>query len=57
MNKVLATIKTNLKQYMMMLVLVIIVLMFQVFTGGKLLFPMNVYNVINQNAYIVILAI
>lgn len=57
MNKVLVAVKNNLKQYMMMLVLVIIVLMFQLLTGGKLLFPMNVYNVINQNAYIVILAI
>jgi putative multiple sugar transport system permease protein len=57
MNKALATLKTNLKQYTMMLALVVIVIMFQVLTGGKLLLPMNVYNVINQNAYIVILAI
>ncbi len=57
MNKVLTTVKTNLKQYSMMLALVVIVIMFQVLTGGKLLFPMNVYNIINQNAYIVILAI
>ena len=46
-----------MKQYTMMLALVVIVLMFQILTGGKLLFPMNVYNIINQNAYIVILAI
>jgi len=57
LNKVLAAVKTNLKQYTMMLALLFIVLMFQVITGGKLLFPMNVYNIINQNAYIVILAI
>jgi putative multiple sugar transport system permease protein len=57
MNKTIVTIKSNLKQYTMMLALVIIVLMFQILTGGKLLFPMNVYNIINQNAYIVILAI
>ncbi len=57
MNKALNTVKNNLKQYSMMLALVFIVIMFQILTGGKLLFPMNVYNIINQNAYIVILAI
>ena len=57
MNKVLAAAKANLKQYAMMLALVIIVLMFQIITGGKLLFPMNVFNIINQNGFIVILAI
>jgi putative multiple sugar transport system permease protein len=41
----------------MMLALVVIGLIFQVLTGGKLLLPMNVFNIINQNAYIVILAI
>jgi len=53
----MTNIRTNLKQYSMMLALAVIVLMFQILTGGKLLFPMNVYNIINQNAYIVILAI
>jgi len=57
MNKVLTAVKKNMKQYTMMLALLVIVLMFQALTGGKLLFPMNVYNIINQNAYIVILAI
>jgi putative multiple sugar transport system permease protein len=57
MNKALAAVKANLKQYSMMLALVVIALMFQIITGGKLLFPMNVFNIINQNAYIVILAI
>ena len=57
MNKVLTAVRRSMKQYTMMLALLVIVLMFQILTGGKLLFPMNVYNVINQNAYIVILAI
>ncbi|MDR2506360.1 MAG: sugar ABC transporter permease [Oscillospiraceae bacterium] len=47
----------NLKQYMMLLMLVIIIAMFQLLTGGKLLMPMNVSNIIFQNAYVVILAI
>ena len=57
MNKALAAFKSNLKQYTMMMALAVIILLFQVITGGKLLFPMNVFNIINQNAYIVILAI
>ncbi len=57
MNKVIATVRKNMKQYTMMLALAFIVLMFQGLTGGKLLLPMNVYNIINQNAYIVIMAI
>ncbi len=57
MNKVLTTVRKGMKQYTMMLALLAIILMFQILTGGKLLFPMNVYNIINQNAYIVILAI
>lgn len=47
---------TNLRQYMMLLILVLIILFFQVITGGKLLNPMNVSNIIFQNAYVVILA-
>lgn len=47
----------NLKQYVMLIVLVVIVLLFQALTGGTLLKPMNVSNLINQNAYIVILAV
>ncbi len=47
----------NLRQYMMLLVLVVIIAMFQVLTGGKLLRPMNVSNIIFQNAYVVVLAV
>lgn len=46
-----------LKQYMMLLVLVVIVLLGYLLTNGVLLKPMNVSNLINQNAYIVILAV
>ena len=46
-----------LKSYVMLFVLVIIVLLFQAITGGTLLTSTNVFNLINQNAYIMILAI
>ena len=47
----------NVKQYMMLITLIIIILAFQFMTGQKLLQPMNVSNLINQNAYVVILAV
>ena len=46
-----------LKQNMMLIVLVAIVILGNVLTGGILLKPMNISNLINQNAYIVILAV
>ncbi len=51
------TIRNNLKQYMMLLVLLGIIVLFQVMTDGILLRPMNVSNLIFQNAYVVILAV
>lgn len=56
MNKHMS-ITQMLKQYMMLIVLVIIVLLGNILTGGILLKPMNISNLINQNAYIVILAV
>lgn len=52
-----ASIGQFLKQNMMLIVLVGIVLLGAIFTKGVLLKPMNVSNLINQNAYIVILAV
>jgi len=52
-----ASIGQLLKQYMMLVVLVVIVVLGTVLTKGILLKPMNISNLINQNAYIVILAV
>ncbi len=49
--------RNNLKQYMMLLTLLAILLFFQVLTNGVLLKPMNVSNLVFQNAYVVILAV
>ena len=46
-----------LKQYMMLIVLVAIIVLGTILTKGILIKPMNVSNLINQNAYIVILAV
>jgi putative multiple sugar transport system permease protein len=47
----------DFRQYGILAALVIIILLFEVLTGGRLLMPGNVNNLIQQNAYVVILAI
>jgi len=49
--------RNNLKQYMMLFSLLAIIIAFQLLTNGVLLKPMNVSNLIFQNAYVVILAV
>lgn len=49
--------KINWKQYIMLLMLIIITGLFYFLTNGKILKPMNIANLINQNAYVVILAV
>ena len=57
MNSMRTTFRNNLKKYMMLVALVALVIAFQVLTKGVLLKPMNVSNLIFQNAYVVILAV
>jgi len=47
----------NLRQYGILAALAIIVMLFQILTDGRLLLPGNVNNLIQQNAYVLILAI
>ncbi|WP_437584122.1 multiple monosaccharide ABC transporter permease [Paramicrobacterium sp. CJ85] len=47
----------NLRQYGILAALVIIIILFQILTEGRLLYPGNVNNLIQQNAYVLILAI
>ncbi len=49
-------LKGNIRQYGMIIALLFIVTMFQILTGGILLVPQNVTNLIQQNSYILILA-
>ncbi|MFD1744938.1 multiple monosaccharide ABC transporter permease [Rhizobium helianthi] len=52
-----AFLKDNLREYGMLLSLLVIVIFFQVATGGILLKPLNLTNIIMQNSYIVIMAL
>ncbi|MHA7861378.1 multiple monosaccharide ABC transporter permease [Tessaracoccus sp. Y36] len=47
----------SLRQYGIFLALVLIVLLFQVLTDGRLLQPNNVTSLVQQNAYVLILAV
>ncbi|KKX33305.1 multiple monosaccharide ABC transporter permease [Rhizobium sp. LC145] len=49
--------KDNLRDYGMLISLVVIVIFFQIATGGILLRPLNVTNIVLQNSYIVIMAL
>lgn len=52
-----ASIGSKLMQFVMPMILVILLILFQVLTGGVLLTSTNVFNLINQNAYIIVLAV
>ncbi len=45
-----------LKKYTMVLALIAIIIFFNVMTGGSMLLPQNINNLISQNAYVFVLA-
>jgi putative multiple sugar transport system permease protein len=50
-------IKSNIRQYALLLSLLVIMVFFQFTTGGVLFKPLNLTNLILQNSYIVIMAL
>ncbi|EPR75811.1 L-arabinose transport system permease protein [Leifsonia rubra CMS 76R] len=50
-------LQIDLRQYGILAALAVIVILFQVLTDGRLLLPGNINNLIQQNAYVLILAI
>ena len=57
MKRIKSLLRGNIRQYAMIIALVIVVVIFEVLTKGILLKPLNISNLIQQNAYILILAI
>lgn len=53
----LGGLRRNMRQYGMLIALGLIVIFFEIWTGGDLLLPRNVSNLVLQNSYILILAI
>lgn len=56
MNKKSAINAEAIRKYSMIIILVLVVVLFNVLTGGKMLLPQNVSNLIAQNAYVFVLA-
>lgn len=52
-----ATLRSNVRRYGMLLALVLIVAIFQAWSAGIILAPQNVTNLVLQNSYIVIMAL
>ena len=57
MERVKKAIRENLRQYGMLLAFATIVILFEILTKGVLLKPLNITNLIQQNSYVLILAI
>lgn len=56
MNTLKKLISNNVRQFGMVIALVVIAILFQFLTGGVLLTPLNITNIIMQNSYIILLA-
>ena len=48
--------KAILKKYTMVIALVVVFILFAVLTGGRLLYPQNLSNLLLQNAYVLVMA-
>lgn len=57
MNKLKEVFGGNIQQYTMIIALVALIAIFQVMSGGRMLTPSNMQNLISGNAYVLILAI
>jgi len=50
-------LQANMRDYGLMLALILIMLFFQYFTGGVLFKPVNLTNIVLQNSYIIVMAL
>ncbi len=50
-------VKNNLRQYSMLIALILLMIIFQIATGGVFFVPMNITNLILQNAYVFIMGV
>jgi len=53
----LGFLKSHIREYGMLIALVVIMAFFQIMTGGVLMRPLNLTNLVLQNSYVVIMAI
>lgn len=55
-SRAVSLLRGNLRQYVMIIALAVVIILFQILTNGILLRPLNISNLISQNSYILILA-
>src|ERR1044071_501194 len=53
----LGALRANMRDYGLLLALILIMLFFQYFTNGVLFKPVNLTNIILQNSYIIVMAL
>ncbi len=56
-DKIKEAFRHNLKQYTLLIALLVIIIIFWITTNGILLKPQNIHNLIGQNSYILILSV
>ena len=57
LKRIREIVKSNMRQYAMLIALIVIMVLFEIITQGVLLKPRNVSKLIYQNSYIIILAV
>ncbi|MBK8900125.1 MAG: sugar ABC transporter permease [Anaerolineaceae bacterium] len=57
MKTLMTLVRNNIREYGMLIALIVIMLFFQIQTDGTLMRPVNLTNLILQNSYIVIMAL
>lgn len=57
MKTIMTLVRNNIREYGMLIALIVIMLFFQIQTDGTLMRPVNLTNLILQNSYIVIMAL
>lgn len=57
MGKIERAFKENISRYTIALITIGIIIVFQILTGGMVLRPMNITNLIIQNAYVIVLGV
>ena len=56
-SAMLSYLKNNMREYGLLLALIIVMVFFQIMTEGTLLRPVNITNLLLQNSYIIIMAL
>lgn len=57
LTNIKSILKNNVREYAMVMALVVVMILFQILTKGVLFMPLNITNIILQNSYVLILSV